>query len=257
MSDANTPQNQPTQSYPMYDLSPSCIEVGQIVANHGGAKAGVHRSQIAAGLHLEEDSSTFSPKLSSARSFGIITGRGEYMLTESGRKLYEPHSETDRRIALLNFLASPLAFSKFIEKYDGSKIPTGTFLANIFQQLGVGKSWAPRVATIFTKAAELAGALDSQGFLRYTASVKNTGMAASMPTPMETSAPSKPNDVATTITNDAQNFQPSKPHTGANVWVFNASGMWVKVETSQDISLELWDRLNKYVQIIKPEKAAT
>ncbi len=243
------------QAYPMYDLAPS-LEIGEAVHNCGGARVGVHKSQIAAHVKLSETSSTFDARMGTARSFGIITGRGEYTLTENAQKYFSPSSEEDRKQALLTFLVSPPVFAKFVDKYDGTKIPVGEFLANVFiSQFQVGKSWAPRVATIFTKTAEMAGVLDSQGFLRYQAVVKGFASRVSLHGPGRTGVPpiSPPSGTEGQVAQHISADSIATSH-GTNVWVYSLSGKTVRLETPQDCPIQLWEKLNQYVQVVKPDE---
>lgn len=237
------------QAYPLYDLAPS-LDIGEAVHNCGGTRVGVHKSQIAAHIKLSETSSTFDARMGTARSFGVITGRGEYTLTESAQRYFSPMSEADRKEALLSFLLSPPAFAKLVNKYDGTKIPTGDYLANVFaSQFGVGKSWASRVANIFAKTAEMAGVLDSHGFLRYEATLR--GLKTTQP--LHTIGKPVMEEGAASIQDSQLPIEspshPSKIKEGTTVWAYKS----VRLETPETLTIGLWEKLRQYVEILKPD----
>jgi hypothetical protein len=43
----------------------------------------------------------------------------------------------------------------------------------------------------------------------------------------------------------------------ANVWTYTEGGGAVRLETTESISFALWDRLKRYVEVLKPSKEET
>ncbi len=129
-------------------------------------------------------------------------------------------------------------------------------------------SWKDRVAQIFVRSALFAGILDDKGFLRYDAAMhskqlENQQVApeAAQESPLRPLAKSlseSPLAQAATVGTPgagvlSRGVSPSEATfvSGKVVW---ASGQ-IRVETPEDISPELWAKLNAYVQgVLKPVK---
>src|SRR5262245_29762768 len=154
-------------SYPYYDLE-ACIELSNSVRELGGAKTSVRKSQLAHHVRLAESTPSFFQKLSAAKVFGIIEGRGSYTLTELGRRYFYPQSEQDQVAAKLRMFSTPPAFLRIITRFDGEPLPKTEILVNIFHsEMDIPVSWKDRVAQIFNRSAAYAGIIDNGGFLRY------------------------------------------------------------------------------------------
>ena len=145
-------------------------------------------------------------------------------------------------MAQLAFLASPPVFHEIIKRFDGNKLPAPTMLANILhREYGVSNSWKDRVASSFVKAAQIVGAIDGQNFLRYGASLHH------MESPLSQSGPTD----SPALAGDAARPRPSAVP-GGNSWLFQQEGQFVRVESSAELSPALWQKLNAYVQVLKP-----
>ncbi len=227
--------------FPLLSLQNS-LQVAEAVRDAGGANTEVPKSIIASHLGSSENSGAFLQRLGSARSFGLIEGRGSYRLTDQAKRYFYPATEDDRRRAQLAFLASPPVFNEIIKRFDGNKLPAPTMLANILhREYSVSNSWKDRVASSFIKAAQIVGAIDGQNFLRYGASLHNMESPLSQSDAADTRAP----------TADAPRSQPSAVP-GGNSWLFQQEGQFVRVESSAELSPALWQKLNAYVQVLKP-----
>jgi len=227
--------------FPLLSLQNS-LQVAEAVRDAGGANTEVPKSIIASHLGSSENSGAFLQRLGSARSFGLIEGRGSYRLTDQAKRYFYPATEDDRRRAQLAFLASPPVFNEIIKRFDGNKLPAPTMLANILhREYSVSNSWKDRVASSFIKAAQIVGAIDGQNFLRYGASLHHMESPLSQSDAADTRAP----------TADAPRSQPSAVP-GGNSWLFQQEGQFVRVESSAELSPALWQKLNAYVQVLKP-----
>lgn len=227
--------------FPLLSLQNS-LQVAEAVRDGGGANTEVPKSIIASHLGSSENSGAFLQRLGSARSFGLIEGRGSYRLTDQAKRYFYPATEDDRRRAQLAFLASPPVFNEIIKRFDGNKLPAPAMLANILhREYSVSNSWKDRVASSFIKAAQIVGTIDGQNFLRYGASLHNMESPLSQSDAADTHAP-----VA-----DAPRSQPSAVP-GGNSWLFQQEGQFVRVESSAELSPALWQKLNAYVQVLKP-----
>jgi|GEM_PF-3593799 hypothetical protein len=155
--------------YPYTSLAPS-LKIADAIKELGGARSPVSKSSLAAHLKEGEKSASLLQRISSAKAFGLITGRSEYSLSESAKRYYFPTSEHDKSNAQLNFLSAPLGFRELIRRYDGDKLPSREILANILQrEFGVPDSWKDRAAAFFENSAQLIGVIDGDRFLRVKA----------------------------------------------------------------------------------------
>lgn len=233
-------------NYPINTFD-NALEVARAVGEAGGANVDVSKAVIAQALGTSATSGNFAGRLATARSYGLIEGsRNGYRLTSAAKQYLFPGSEEEKRLALLMLLKANQIFADLIRRFDSSKLPAGEMLANIlFREFKVPKSWQTRVARFFIKAAEDAGIVDSQGYLRYIAARQIlAGMSASSSsrTPEATELPSPSSGAQPSIT--------AAP--GMNAWVFSLGGKTVKVESSDDLSPELWKKLDAYIQVLKP-----
>jgi hypothetical protein len=228
-------------NYPVNTFQ-NALEAARAVCDSGGANSDVQKSVIAHALHSSANSGAFIQRLSSAKIYGIIDGgRNGYRLTDNAKRYFFPSTEGEKRNAELMLLKSAPIFAEIIKRFDGNRIPSPSLLANVLlREFKVPESWKDRVARFFLKAASAAGVLDSQGFLRYSAAQQSIdGMPA---TASSQSAGTKL---------DTPPLAPSPP-TGMNAWIFSLGGKTVKVETSDDLSPELWKKLDAYIKVLKP-----
>ena len=244
----NNKTDSPAWKYPVTAFQ-NAVEVARAVSDAGGANVDVQNPVIAHALHASHTSGAFAARLSSARTYGMIVGgRNGYRLSDAAKRYFFPSSESDKRRGLFELLNAPPIFSEIIKRFDGNKLPSTEMLANVLmREMKVPESWKERVARFFLKAAQGAGVIDGQGFLRYAAGrhTMDTG----------TSASSKPilHDQPLVATNgNGSPATPLTPEEGMSAWVFSLKGKTVRVETSNDLSLELWKKLNSYVQVLKP-----
>jgi len=172
--------------YPYTSLGPS-LKIADAVKDLGGARTSVPKSSLAAHLKESEKSAAFLQRVSSAKAFGLIAGRSEYILTEASKRYYFPTSENEKSTALLVCLDTPTGFRELIRRYDGDRLPSREILANILQrELGVPESWKERAAAFFENSAQLIGVIDADRFLRFKATQHSAGWK---PTPDQTTAP--------------------------------------------------------------------
>ena len=228
-------------NYPVNTFQ-NALEVARAVCDSGGANSDVQRSVIAHALQSSANSGAFIQRISSAKIYGVIDGgRNGYRLTDDAKRYFFPSSESEKRSALLMLLKSAPIFAEIIKRFDGNRIPSADLLANVLlREFKIPGSWKDRVARFFLKAASDVGILDAQGFLRYAAareSIDHMPASTSSQPSVSKPEPSSPS--------------PSLP-IGMNAWVFSLGGKTVKVETSDDLSPELWKKLDAYIQVLKP-----
>lgn len=229
-------------NYPVNTFQ-NALDVARAVCDSGGANSDVQKSVIAHALQSSANSGAFIQRLASTKIYGMIEGgRNGYRLTDDAKRYFFPSSEGEKRNALLMLLKSAPIFAEIIKRFDGNRIPSPELLANVLlREFKVPESWKDRVARFFLKAASDVGVLDAQGFLRYAAAQQSIdhmrAITSSPPADRETASPIPPS--------------PPLP-SGMNAWVFSLGGKTVKVETSDDLSPELWKKLDAYIQVLKP-----
>ncbi|MDP9097843.1 MAG: hypothetical protein M3N48_02480 [Verrucomicrobiota bacterium] len=235
-----------TQRYPLFSLE-NAVAVGAAVCEAGGSNGDVPKSVIASSLQCSSTSGAFLQRLATARSFGILEGRGAYQLTEQAKQYYLPSNDTEKQQALIGMFSSPPVFAELLKRLDGNKLPPRSIVANILRrELNLPASWSDRVAGFFVNAAQFSGALDERGFLRLAASrhalPKTSVDSRSTETPATTPLRFRP------MTESAGGAVPE----GKDSWVYDA----VRLDTPRDMSPALWKKLNQYVsQVLKPEGA--
>ncbi len=237
-----------TSKYPLFSL-PSCMNIAEAVRDAGGAKSDVSKASIAAHLQVDENATTLSQRISAARSYGLVEGRGSYKLTDTARSYFFPLGDQDQKRALLVFLSSPQVFNAVVKRFDGSKIPAQSMLANLLHtNFGVPESWKDRIAGFFLKSAAFAGAVDTQGFLRYDAG--HHAMNSTQPHAPANVQQTEPTPrIQTTVAQGAfQNISQGE----VTAWSSTHRGVSVRVEASGELPLALWEKLNAYVQVLKP-----
>jgi hypothetical protein len=126
------------------------------VANSLHAKWGdaAEVDQLAAGIGTTKASGAFRAKLGTARTFGVVEGRGRVRLTPLGKQLIDPQTTPAARAEA--FLSVPL-FKALYEKHKGSLLPPDEALENEIQELGVSSRQTDRARQSFQRSAEQAG----------------------------------------------------------------------------------------------------
>ncbi|MCJ7543990.1 MAG: hypothetical protein MUP47_05395 [Phycisphaerae bacterium] len=240
-------------AYPYYSLEKS-LEAAKVVLELGGNRQEVQRSLIAQRLKLGDSASALGQLLGAAKCFGLIDGRGAFKLTPLAMDYLCPTDESQKQRELLNILIQPTAFDKLIMRFDGNKAPSQEILSNLLQrEMSVPKSWSGRIASLFMSAVRDVGALDSEGFIRHEASLHGTMVQTSQPVvPHPTS--DRQDGMRESVPGTQQVPKPVPSDLDRNVWFFTLKGGSVRVETSKELSMDLWNKLDQYIQVLKPEQ---
>jgi hypothetical protein len=231
-------------AYPLYDLA-EAIKVAEAVRDLGGDRAAVSKSLLAQHLKYAETGPSFFQRLSAAKSFGIISGRGEYELTEQAKRYFFPTTDTEKATAAVSILSSPSAFKILVQRFDGGKLPANTMIGNIIQkEAKIPVSKKDTVASCFVRSAQFLGVIDAGGFLRCRAFVAIGNAENKREVPQQ---------------QNAEQPVPAKRATGnvnaaTKVWTFNDGDEVLLVETPKSLTTKQWEILNQYVQWIKPEE---
>jgi hypothetical protein len=250
---AKTVESVGSKRYP-YNPLPKCIPLAEIVKSHGGNVAFVPKSIIAKELQMDQSSSAFSQLVASAKTYGLVEGHQELKLTPIACDYFFPLSDEARRAAELEFFGTPPAFQHLISRYDGSRLPSGSIIANeLGRNCAVPDTWRVRATSYFIGAAQELGVLDSSNFLRYSAAKHSAGSFAPRSVEPDVASdephgPARPQSPPT----DAHFHSPTMHDDRGDkiIWVWGA----LRVEAPHDMTMPMWQRLDNYVQVIKPDE---
>lgn len=238
-------KSQKEAAYPYYDLE-ACIQFAANIRQLGGSKDGVKKSLLAKQVGLAESTPSFFQRLSACKVFGIVEGWGAYNLTETGRMFFYPQAENDPQSALLRMLSKPAAFDLIIKRFDGEKLPSTQIMGNIFhQELDIPDSWKDRVAQMFSRSARFVKIIDDNGFLRYDAAMHTGTIETPENPPIPATKPDGFAEIGVKLS------APQTANSGITAW---SDGDKIKVQTPLPITKEIWEKLNAYVQILKPKE---
>ena len=243
-----------TVTYPYHPLE-LCIELAKAVREIGNGRTEVTKSQLAHRLGVSEQSSDFAAKVASGKTYGLIDGRITLQLTEVARQYFFPTEEGDhiKKRCLFKFFASPGLFKELIDLYDGSKPPSVQIISNLVgEKYGIPESWKGRIASYFLKSATYIGAMQPDGFLRFKAQLDGL-VADSSDDPL----PKDPSDMVGDSSSNSGKVTASfekerKPQQGVIVWTYPCGDKMLRIETPENMTKEIWEKLNKYIQVLQP-----
>ncbi len=168
MTTKNADTEKPEAIYP-YGPIAVCLPIAEAVKTLGGINSPVSKASLASYLREDEKSARLMTKIASAKAFGMIEGRSNFKLTAPAVRFFTSTGQAHRS-ALMDFLESPTAFKKLVERFDGTLLPPVEHLATMLESdTEVPKSWRDRVAGFFLRSAKYAGAIDEAGHLRVKA----------------------------------------------------------------------------------------
>jgi hypothetical protein len=253
--EGNTPQAKRTRvatvSYPYHSLE-SCIELARAVREIGNGRTEVTKSQLAHKIGVSEKSGDFSQKIASTKTYGMIDGKSSLRLTEAGNRFFIPTDENaeTKKLCLFRFLESPGAFRALIDTYDGSIPLSNAVIANILgQKYGIPESWKSRVAVFFIKSAQYVGAIGADRFLRFKAQIDGIAPSADpIVATDEQEIQAKPQSSPPT----ARPVKHEQNQEGVIVWTYPCAGKFLRIETPENMTQEVWEKLNKYIQVLQP-----
>src|SRR5205823_5485070 len=106
----------------------------EAVKSLGGGKSPVSKSLLASHLNEDQKAQSLALKIASAKSFGIIEGRSDFLLTDLAKRYFFPTAPLERSQSLIAFLGNPPSFRAIINRFDGSKLPDAEMLGNIIHK---------------------------------------------------------------------------------------------------------------------------
>ena len=253
-SEVGAPQSKRTRTatvtYPYHPLE-LCIPIAETVKRIGNGRSDVSNSKLASSLGVSEQSADFAQKIASSKTFGLIHGKSTFLLTETAREFFFPteNAEISKKKSLLRFFDSPGAYHALIERYDGTIPPSMEIMGNVLhKEFGIPESWRLRVAAQFLRSAMTAGVMGNDGYLRFKATSQQMGIAASNASPKKMDAPQVVGDLELPKNPPEDRLQQD----GIIVWTYPCAGKFLRVETPEKMTQEIWEKLNKYIQILQP-----
>jgi len=235
-------------AYPYMSLKPA-MKVTDAMKELGGARVEVQKNVLAHHLKEKEKSPVLLQRITSAKCYGLVEGRGAYKLTNLAQRFYFPTTESEKKQALLEMVSSPPCFGKLIAKFDGDKVPEKEVLGNILhREFGIPDSWKERVAGFFLSSVEAAGAMDGQGILRFALS-RNGAMERPSLTVIDGKAAIAASQPEVTPPPPAAPTIQASPD--ANVHTIQRGDKIMRVQTPLAFDIAHWEQLNAYVQYLK------
>ena len=124
------------------------------------AKQPARPLDVAVALDMSPNSGPFRTLCGAAVGYGLTDGgpnAKEIALTELGRRAVSPLVEGDDAQALREAVLVPTVQRQFLERYDGSPLPTETIALNVLETLGVPVKSTKRFYGIIRSNAEKVG----------------------------------------------------------------------------------------------------
>ncbi len=233
------------------------MRVAEAVKSVGNGRSDVPKSSLAHSLGISEKSADFAQKIASCKTYGLIQGKSSFLLTETSREYFFPteSEQASKKRCLLKFLASPGAYKTLIERFDGTRPPSIDIMGNILhKEFGVPESWRLRVATQFLKSAQFAGTLTIDGYLRFKATMESLGgLSGTLQPPPAPNTEEVPAASLNQKNGHKNSLGESDSHqNGVIVWKYPCGENFLRLETPETMTKEIWEKLNKYIQVLKP-----
>jgi hypothetical protein len=113
--------------------------------------------EVAAALDISPTTGHFRKLTGAAVAYGVTEG-GAYAdvigLTDIGRRIVAPMVEGDDQVAKREALLRPRIVREFLERYDGSPLPTETIGCNVLEGMGVPTKRTKQTLELIAEGAE-------------------------------------------------------------------------------------------------------
>lgn len=117
---------------------------------------------VAAALNMSPTGGTFRAITGAAVAYGLTDGaaQGETIgLTGLGRRAVAPTEEGDDRVALREAVLQPRVVRQFLDRYDGSRVPSRAIALNVLEEMSVPGEVTERALDMILENAKVAGFL--------------------------------------------------------------------------------------------------
>lgn len=132
------------------------LKVPKVLAEQYGKKA-VRPIDVAKALNMSPTSSTFRHLCGASVGYGLTDGgpnATSIALTSLGQRVVAPLEEGDDLRALRTAALTPSIIKAFLERYDGSPLPSDQIGINVLETMGVPSDAASRVHALIIQNAE-------------------------------------------------------------------------------------------------------
>jgi len=143
---------------------------------------------VAAALNMSPTGGTFRMMSGAAVAYGLTDGaaQGDSIgLTQLGRRAVAPTNEGDDRVALREAVLQPRVVREFLQKYDGSKVPSRPIALNVLEEMDVPGEVTERALDMILENARVAGFLqdiNGQEYVNLTGAHGSSDSAEPAPT---------------------------------------------------------------------------
>jgi hypothetical protein len=145
------------------------LRIPQAIADNYG-KQPTTPLDVATALQIQPTTGTFRSLGGAALAYGITDGgpNAETIgLTDLGLRIVAPTEEGDDLVAKREALMRPRVVREFLEKYDGSKLPSEQIGKNVLEQMGVPPEATERTFNLVVTSAASLGLLNDIGGQKY------------------------------------------------------------------------------------------
>jgi len=219
-TDIEKTRQRSTIAFPYGDLDDAVVIAKAVEAHQGLATM----DQLAAYLeHDNVDSGAFRIKVSTARTFGVISIQDDKAaLTDLGNQIVRP--DTEARAKALAFMHVPL-YKAIYDEYKGRLLPGNAALEQDMERLGVAPKQKARARQGFQRSAELAklgkDRLVLPGGVSLDSKVPDGGASRKMETPHLPVASGELDPMLATLFEDL-------PPSGSE-WPRDARDQWLRI----------------------------
>jgi hypothetical protein len=146
---------------PAYSLD-DALRVAYAISNEYG-KQPTRPVEVAAALQVMPNSGPFKMITRAAVAYGVTDGAAHadmIVLTDLGRRIVAPVEEGDDIAAKREALLRPRVIREFLEKYDGSPLPSDVIALNVLESMGVPRERAAKSQELIMSSADALGMLN-------------------------------------------------------------------------------------------------
>ncbi len=146
---------------PAYSLD-DALRVVNAISNEYG-KQPTRPVDVATALQMLPTAGPFKMLTGAAVAYGITDGGAQAEmidLTDLGRRIVAPTEEGDDLAARREALLRPRVVREFLQKYDGSPLPSHAIALNVLESLGVPRERAAKTHDLIVSSAEKLGLLN-------------------------------------------------------------------------------------------------
>lgn len=136
------------------------------------AKQATPPKDIAAALEVSPTSSSFRMICGAAIGYGLTDGGASaplISLTPLGMRIVSPTVEDDDKEAMREAVLTPTVQKRFLERYDGSQLPSEKIAKNVLEQFGVPADRAAEVYASIRKNAQMVDFIETKDGTDYVA----------------------------------------------------------------------------------------